>query len=1050
MTKDKLIYWLRSRVAESLYLAFDEIKTDEPLEQYGLGSKENLMISGDLEELLDRELSHTILWDYPTIEALSSYLVGEEIAEHVESNEQHENEPIAVIGIGCRFPGASSPDHFWQMMMNREDHISSIPHNRWPNFRIHQLENSPAQFGGFLPHVDQFDPAFFGISPREAELMDPGQRMLLEVTWEALEDAGLTMEQLKGSDTAVFMGVSGNDYLSLAEKETDFYNLTGNSTSIIANRISYFMDWHGPSMAIDTACSSSLVAVDLACQSIRSGRSSLAFVGGVNLILTPSNSIRFAAGNVLASNGRCKTFDASADGYVRGEGAGVVVLKPLSQAQADNDLIYAVVYGSSVNQDGKSNGLTAPNIHAQKALLKSAVKAAGIQPQDIFYVEAHGTGTTLGDPIEVKALAEVYAQKRDNPLHLGSVKTNIGHLEAAAGIAGLIKSALSLYNKYIPPHLHFQQWNPQIPANKYNLEVVTNPVEIPEGAYIGVSSFGFGGTNSHVILGKSPSSQPIQFGLQSPDHKYTLLSISAKSEKSLQKQIIQYKNYIINESSISLSDIAANTWLKRDHHDERIMLLAKDRKEAVDLLTLIENNQSHERVFCSDHIKTNQVVFVFSGQGPKWSISQELLKKETAFRKTLLEIEQELTAKVPWSIVEKMAQLKSDTHLTMIETQILYFAVQVALARLWISWEVNPSKVVGHSLGEVAAAHIAGALTLSDAIDVVIERSRAAQKMVNKGKLLVVQMDKERAQDLCEQSSNRIAIGVFNSPASHVLSGESSILEHIHTQLEQRGVFAKFVATSPYPSHSFYMNEIRGELKHRLSHIQPKETSIPFISTVSGKEIEGSSLHADYWCDNICRPVQFQKAVTYLIRDQKKLFLEISPHPVLETPIYESASALQTEVKFVSSIERDQPNSLRLLSSLAVLYCNGLAFDWMKVMPEATSRLSLPKYPWEQKRYWIDSKLEQVSGNEKLITEERQNYRKSINIEKYVLDLISEILKIPVQNIQKNKPMIHLGLDSIMAMRLKNKIEKDWDVQISIVPIMQGCSIKDFIELLPK
>lgn len=1049
MTKDKLILWLRSRVAESLYLAADEIKIDEPLEHYGLGSKDNLMISGDLEELLDRELPHTILWDYPTIEALSAYLAGEEIAERGGNNSHRANEPIAVIGIGCRFPGASSPDRFWQLMMNREDRITSVPPSRWSNFQLNQLENSPAQFGGFIRDVDQFDAAFFGISPREAELMDPGQRLLLEVTWEALEDAGLTMDQLKGSNTAVFMGVSGNDYLSLVERETDFYHLTGNSASIVANRISYFMDWYGPSMAIDTACSSSLVAVDLACQSIRSGQSSLAFVGGVNLLLTPSNSIRFSVGNVLSSNGKCKTFDASADGYVRGEGAGVVILKPLSQAKADGDLIYAVVHGSSVNQDGRSNGLTAPNIHAQKALLKSAVKSAGLQPQDIFYVEAHGTGTPLGDPIEVKALAEVYGQKRENPLHLGSVKTNIGHLEGAAGIAGLIKSSLSLYNKCIPPHLHFQQWNPQIPVDKYSLEVVTSPVKIPEGSYVGVSSFGFGGTNSHVILGAPPSPQPDQPSLNFSDQKYTFLTISAKSETSLQNQVMYYKNYIEENPLISLSDISANIRQNRDHHDERIVLLAKDRKEAVDLLRLLENNQSHEQVFCSDHIKSDQFVFVFSGQGPKWSISQELLKKETVFRSALLEIEQELTTKISWSIVEKMAQLKINNDLTMIETQILYFAVQVALAKLWISWGLTPSAVVGHSLGEIAAAHIAGALTLSDAIDVVIERSRVAQKMMNKGKLLVVQIDKRTAQDLCEQSNGRISIGVFNSPTSHVLSGESSILEKIKTQLERKGVFAKFVASSPYPSHSFYMNEIREELKHRLSHIHPKETSIPLTSTVTGKEIEGSSLHVDYWCDNICQPVQFQKAITYLIRNQKKLFLEISPHPVLEVPIYEGASDIQTKVKFVPSLERDQVHDVRLLSSLATLYCSGVNFDWQKVMPEAASRLSLPKYPWDQKKYWMNSKLERVSGNEKLVTKERQRLRK-LNIDEYVLNLISETLKIPVQDIQKNKPMIHLGLDSIMAMRLKSKIETDWDVQISIVPIMQGCSVKDFIGLLPK
>ncbi|MCH5586567.1 acyltransferase domain-containing protein [Shimazuella sp. AN120528] len=1042
MTKDKLIAWLRNRVAESLYLSSEEIKIDEPLEQYGLGSKESLMISGDLEELLDRELAHTILWDYPTIESLSSYLVGEMTQERIENNRSSTNEPVAVIGMGCRFPGASSAEQFWEMMMKAEDHITTVPEGRWSSL---SFEKVPVSYGGFLSHIDQFDPAFFGISPREAEMMDPQQRLLLEVTWEALEDAGLRMDRLKGSDTAVFVGVSGNDYRSIVEKETDFYNLTGNSASILANRISYFMDWYGPSMAIDTACSSSLVAVDLACQSIRSGQSSLAFVGGVNLLLTPSNSIRFAAGDVLAPDGRCKTFDAKADGYVRGEGAGVVVLKSLSEAQADGDVIYAVIHGSSVNQDGKSNGLTAPNIHAQKALLKSAVRAAGVQPEDIFYVEAHGTGTPLGDPIEVRALAEVYAQKRENPLYLGSVKTNIGHLEAAAGIAGLIKSALALHHKYIPPHLHFQHWNPQIPVDQYELEVVTKPINIPKQVYVGVSSFGFGGTNSHVILGEAPA-QSIKFCEHPTDLGYKLLAVSAKSKKSLQKQVTQYKNYIENNPSQSLSNLAANAWQTRDQHERRIMLLAKDRKEAIELLTSLEKKQHHDHVFCTKEMRSDQVVFVFSGQGPKWSISQELLEKETVFRDTLLAIESEIANKVSWSLLERIAHLEQDTPLTMVETQVLYFAVQVALAKQWLSWGIVPSAVVGHSLGEVAAAHIAGALTLSEAVDVVIARSYFAQRMVGKGKLLVAQIDQKAARQACEQFHDQVAIAAYNSHTNHVLSGNSSILENIQIELEQKGVFTKFVATSPYPSHSFYMNEIREELKHRLIHIQPKETSISFISTVTGKEIDGNNLYADYWCDNICQAVRFQEAISHLIQDQKKLFLEISPHPILEMPVYECASELHTEIKMVPSLERDRANDVSLLSSLAVLYCNGLSFDWTKVFPDATGRISLPKYPWKWDRYWVDSEVEQGRS----IIEKHEQIQELLEIDDYVTNEISKMLKIPVEEIPMNKPIIHLGFDSIMAMRLKSKIEKNWNIQLSIVPILQGCSVEDFIKLLPK
>jgi acyl transferase domain-containing protein len=1042
MTKDKLIEWLKSRVAQSLYLSPEQIRIDEPLEHYGLGSKESVMISGDLEELLDRELSHTILWDFPTIEALSTYLIEEKVSKRMVSSFIHTDEPIAIIGIGCRFPGANSPEQFWQLLIEGKDQISVVPENRWTSF---PEENAHIRYGGFLSQVDQFDPAFFGISPREAELMDPQQRMLLEVTWEAMENAGLRMEELRGTDTSVFMGISASEYVGLLEKENDFYYLTGNSFSIAANRISYFMDWYGPSMAIDTACSSSLVALDLACQSLRHNQSSLAFVGGANLLLRPSNSIRFAAGDILASDGRCKTFDASADGYVRGEGAGVVVLKPLSQAQADGNTVYAVIHGSSVNQDGKSNGLTAPNVHAQKALLQKTTKIAGVQPSDVFYVEAHGTGTALGDPIEVRALAEVYAQKRNNPLYLGSVKTNIGHLEAAAGVAGLIKATLSLYHKSIPPNLHFQQWNPQIPADRYDLEVVNKVTSIPKYSYLGVSSFGFGGTNAHVLLGEAPA-LPSGSKEVKKDHDYVLLPISAKNKKSLQRQVSQYKHYMEKNQSISLARIATNAWNKRDHHDERLVIVAKNKGEALDLLVSIEKNEQREQLHLSGEQRQNKVVFVCSGQGPKWSISKELFEKEPAFREAIVAIDKELPDDIPWSIIDKITNLKTETPLSIIETQILYFSVQVALAKLWISWGIRPSAIVGNSLGEVAAAFLAGALTISEALAVVIYRSQCAEKLVGKGKLLVIQTDRQVAEQLCKQVNYRVAIAVYNSPTSHVLSGETRILEDIKERLEEKGIFARFVASSDYPSHSFYMNEIRAELAEHLRFLQPKETSIPFVSTVTGTYLDGSMLDAKYWCDNICHPVQFRKAISQLILDNKNLFLEISPHPILETPLRECALAYQKEIQVLASLERDQPSYLKLLTSLAAMYCNGILFDWKSVMGENHSNVSLPTYAWNHQRYWMDASVKKET--EETVYDSKVESNRSKKIDEYMIELIGSELKIPPEQIPLNKPIIHLGFDSIMAMRLKNRVEKDFAVQVSIVSILQGCTVEELIQSL--
>ncbi|MXQ55587.1 type I polyketide synthase [Shimazuella alba] len=1043
MTKDKLVQWLRGRVAESLYLSPDDIKVDEPLEHYGLGSKDNLLLSGELEDLLERELPHTILWDYPTIDSLTSHLVGEGINERSSIDFSSENEAIAIIGIGCRFPGANSPAQFWKMLLDGKDQITKAPVGRWPSI---ELEKNHICFGGFLPRIDQFDPAFFGISPREAELMDPQQRMLLEVTWEALEDAGLKAEKLKGTNTSVYMGVSGKDYTDVLTKETDFHYLTGNSFSIVANRISYLMDWYGPSMSIDTACSSSLVAVDLACQSLRRGQSSLAFVGGVNLMVTPSNSIRFASGGALALDGKCKTFDISADGYVRGEGAGVIVLKPLSQAIQDKNQIYAVIHGSAVNQDGRSNGLTAPNVQAQKALLRSASNAAGVKPSDIYYVEAHGTGTPLGDPIEVRALAEVYASDRREALYIGSVKTNIGHLEAAAGIAGVIKTALSFRHKCIPPHLNFEQWNPQIPVDNYPLEVVTKTRELPERAYIGVSSFGFGGTNAHVILGESPS-LPKELPTKSSKRDFTLLPLSARSNRSLQTKVSQYKHYL-KKDALSFDSVAADAWFKRDHHNDRMMIVAKDIEEAIELLSIQEKNQKHDQIYLSQTKKAGNIVFVFSGQGPKISLKEDLFESDPVFQQTILEVDRALPKDISWSLLEGLTfdQLQKST--TIVETQILSFAIQIALAKMWISWGIKPSAVVGHSLGEVAAAYIAGALDLEDAINIVIHRSQCAEKMVNKGRLLVVQVDKTTARDLVDQSQGRIAISVYNSPTSHVLSGDITYLTEIKSELEAKGVFARFIETLSYPSHSFYMQEIEAELYQRLSKVRPTKTSIPFVSTVTGNLLSGDQLDAKYWCNNICKEVLFQDAIQTLFHEDKSLFLEISVHPTLIHPMLECAEFYRQDIQVLPSLQRGESSYFRLLSTVAEIYCNGLSFDWNAVMGTASvTGNSLPIYPWDHQRYWIDSDMEQ----EMIVSNiEEQDILKPQKIDEYITSLISTILKIPVSKIPLNKPITHLGLDSILAMRLKSKVEQDLNVKISIVPILQGCSLEDLIKSISR
>lgn len=1034
ISRNQLIDWLQTRVAESLYMEPQEIKIDEPLEHYGIGSRESLMISGDLEELCNRELPHTLLWDYPTIKLLVGHLLGEE--NHTRDQmEQGSVEPIAIIGIGCRFPRASTPSAFWQMLMDGTDGITLAANRNLTS----DMEQTYPQigFGGFLDEIDQFDPAFFGISPREAEQMDPNQRLLLEVTWEALEDAGLTTEQLKGSNTGVYVGISANEYARFTTEKKEIYQATGNAFSIAANRISYFFDWYGPSMAIDTACSSSLVAVDLACQALWSGRTSLAVAGGVNLILSLDNSIRFASAGMLAADGRCKTFDQRADGYVRGEGAGVVILKPLSKALEDEDSIYAVIHSSFVNQDGKSNGLTAPNGQAQRCLLREAAKLARIETTQMYYVETHGTGTALGDPIEVSAISEVYANGRaeGQPLYLGSVKTNIGHLESAAGIAGLIKVALSMKHRTIPPQLHFTDWNPKIAADLSRLHVVTEAWPIPKDAYLSVSSFGFGGTNAHLIVGSAPE---VDITGDPTSDQFAVLPISAKSEGSLASQINAYQHHL-SKSDEHWKDIVSTAWRKRDHHALRCALIANDKQEAINLLSLMDKKIEHPQVVKTPTKQFHQVVFVFSGQGPRWSISSAFLEQEPLLKEILWECELLLRPYVTWSLLEEI--VRPVPSLDPTEAQPLYFAIQVALAKLWMSYGIIPSAVVGHSLGEVAAAYIAGAITLPDAIQIVVERYRHAKQLAGKGKMLVVQATKQEAKKLVEESGGKLIIGAYNSPINHVLSGETNYLQQLQKELSDKGKFARFVPSMDYASHSPQMEEIRDSFELKLVELKPKEVEIPFFSTVTGHRFAGEELAATYWCDNLCKPVQFQQAISALLQDRQQFFLEISPHPVMEYPIMECANEIGNEIVTVPSLSKGKPEQLSYLSSVATLYAYGMQIIW----PAKARCVSLPTYAWDRQRYWNDT-LHSVEEVKSPSTKEQINEESSKD---YLTKLIAETLKVATSEIPLEKPMIELGLDSIMAMRIKSKVEQDLGLAISVVPILQGCSVRELLQQIP-
>lgn len=808
-------------------------------------------------------------------------------------------EPIAIIGIGCRFPGAKNPEAFWQLLCDGVDAITEIPANRWDLRELYDPDpDKPGKMnsrcGGFLQQVDQFDPHFFGISPREAAAMDPQQRLLLEVAWEALEDAGQVRSHLSGTRTGVFVGISNNNDYS--QMRPDFssqlgnYDLTGNALNIAAGRLSYLFNFRGPSMAIDTACSSSLVAVHLAIQSLLNKESTLALAGGVNLILSPTGHIGLTKLKALSPDDRCKTFDAEANGYVRSEGAGFVVLKPLSKALADSDPIYALIRGSAVNHDGRAKGLTVPYGPAQEALIRQALDNAGVAPAQISYIEAHGTGTPLGDPIEAIALGSVLATDRPTGSYcaVGAVKSNIGHLEAASGIASLIKVALSLKHQQIPPSLHFQKPNPYIPFDTLPLRVQQTLEPWPQGsspALAGVSSFGFAGTNAHVVLEGAP--QGVLEHEESLSSAY-LLPLSAHSPEALQSLAQAYQNFLIDKDpdAALLRDICYTASVRRSHHDHRLALsvhsIAEVRERLQDFLPGAETKLS------SGHKHRNRrpkLVFVFSGQGPQWwAMGRELLEQEPVFRAVLEQCDALLGSHTSWSLLEELTADESQSRLDETEiAQPALFAVQVALAHLWRSWGIEPNAVVGHSLGEVAAAHIAGALSLADAVQLICHRGRLMQRA------------------------------------------------------------------------------IEGELVQAVQGIQPQPGTIPIFSTVTGQLALGTDFDAAYWGRNLKQPVLFEAAIEALVKSGQTVFVEISPHPV-SGYISQYLSDLGKEGFVLPSLRRGQAERATILGSLGTLYTLGYQVDWNKLYPPGCRVVRLPSYPWQRERYWFEHKPKRMQA----------------------------------------------------------------------------------------
>jgi acyl transferase domain-containing protein/NADPH:quinone reductase-like Zn-dependent oxidoreductase/SAM-dependent methyltransferase len=907
-----------------------------------------------------------------------AYLAVERLQARVATLEGRASEPVAVIGLGCRFPGAPDPDAFWELLRDGADAIREVPEDRWDLKELYDPDpgvpgKMSTRFGGFLERIDEFDAAFFGIAPREATRIDPQQRLLLEVAWEALEHAGLSPPRLEGSSTSVFVGVSTNDYTLLQAHrnlrlDLDPHYASGAAGSVVSGRVSYVLGLAGPSITLDTACSSSLVAVHLACQSLRTGECDAALAGGVNVIVLPDNTIAFSSSAMMAPDGRCKTFDASADGFVRGEGCGIVVLKRLSDAQAAGNRILAVIRGSAVNQDGASSGLTVPNGPSQVAVVRRALQVAGVSPSDLQYVEAHGTGTSLGDPVEVRALGEVFRQGRssDQKLWLGSVKTNLGHLEASAGVCGLIKVVLSLKHGVIPASLHFREPNPHIAWAEFPfLEVAKESVAWePKGKRLaGVSSFGFSGTNAHVVVEGAPE-QEID-GPSGPDRSGHVLALSARTEQSLRELAGAYAASLKGGSTHSLADICHTAGAGRAHFSHRLSVVASSTEEAERGLEAYLAGRASSAVATGVRQRGDgpRVAFLFTGQGSQYvGMGQELYETQPTFRRVLQECGDLLGPRLGPSLVDILYKDGGEGRVNQTAyTQPLLFSLEYALAEMWRSWGVQPSVMLGHSIGEYVAACIAGVFSLEQALNLVAARGQLMQAVPGSGGMAVVFAPESDVSGLVEPWADRVTVAAVNGPHNTVISGDQAALEEALAALEKSGLSWKGLVVS-HGFHSPQMDPMLEAFGKAAGEVTYEEPRIGFVSNITGEiATPGEVTKADYWVRHVRSAVRFRQGMETLASRGAKVFLEVGPHATL---LGLGQECVEGEPRvWLPTLRRGRSDWEQVLKTLSQLYVEGVDVDWRGFDGDYQRRItSLPTYRFQRKRFWLPPVLESERG----------------------------------------------------------------------------------------
>ncbi|HEU4625135.1 MAG TPA: beta-ketoacyl synthase N-terminal-like domain-containing protein [Steroidobacteraceae bacterium] len=906
-----------------------------------------------------------------------------ELRRRLAAYEAERHEPIAIVGIGCRLPGGIvDANGLWQLLSGAVDAVTEVPSSRWDADRLFDADPDAAgkmytRAGAFVADVDRFDPYFFGIPPREAACMDPQQRLLLEVAWEALEDAGCDPSRLAGSDSGIFVGIGSHDYALLQARanalaDIDAYFASGTTHSVAAGRLAYFLGFHGPCVAVDTACSSSLVAIHQACVSLRRRECRLALAGGASLMLTPDYTVNFCRARMLSPDGKCRTFDAGANGYVRGEGVALIALKRLTDAQAAGDRVLAVIRGSAVNQDGRSTGLTVPNGPAQSAVIQSALADAQLEPRDVKYVEAHGTGTPLGDPIEVQALAASLGAGRssDSPLLIGSIKTNIGHLESAAGIAGLLKVVLSMQHGEIPAHLHLTTPNPHIDWARLPVAVTTTRRPWPEGRKIaGVSSFGFSGTNAHVILEEAPPATAVPSAnamssvsaLPSANAPGALcvLPLSAKDGRALKALATRYEAHLASNPDANLADVCYTAATGRAHFNERAAIVAADIAAARTELGNFLRGFPSARLHSGSAPVAPQIAFLFTGQGAQYAgMGRELYESEPVFREVLDRCAQALAGELDRPLLEVMWGAES-AHLDQTRyTQPALYALEVAVATLWRSWGVEPSVVLGHSVGEYAAACVAGAFTVEEGARLVAARARLMQQLPAGGGMLAVQGASDRVQELVEHTlSGRkggVGIAALNAPGSIVLSGAQSALKSVAQDLADAGLRVTPLQVS-HAFHSELLDPMLDEYERVAGAVQHSAPQMRWISNLSGDELDWdrwSGSMGRYWREHARQAVKFESSVRAAARAGAQLFIEVGPHGVLAT-LGQTTLGADT-LGWVASLRRGRGEREQLLESVAQVYVRGVALDWQRFAGSNRHRkVALPTYPFQRERYWV-------------------------------------------------------------------------------------------------